>query len=283
MFANASLARRIERAEVGLVLEGARAASRRVPAAQMIIEEFNGGAVVFVEPDAPFNKGVGFGFGGVPSPPTLDRVERAFAARHAPLQFEVSTLGDPEVARSLTGRGYGLVGFENVLGIAITPTLVDRLERSDASRIDVRPASPDESSAWMETVTTGFLHPDVYDGPPSHETVNREVLERVFGDTLAAPGFERFLARRSGEVAGGASFRIQDGVAQLSGAATVPAHRRQGVQSALLRYRLLEGARRGCDVAVVTTSPGSKSQENVQKAGFALLYTRAVLVRPPKR
>ena len=29
----------------------------------------------------------------------------------------------------------------------------------------------------------------------------------------------------------------------------------------------------GCDVAVVTTQPGSKSQENVQKQGFELLYT----------
>jgi ribosomal protein S18 acetylase RimI-like enzyme len=247
----------------------------------MLIEEFNGGAVVFVEPDAPFNKGVGFGFEGVPAASTLDRMEAEFAARHAPLQFEVSNLADPNVARTLTGRGYELVAFENVLGIAITTALVERLEASALPGIDVRAASADEAPAWMHVVTTGFLHPDVYDGPPSHDTANREVLERVFGDTLAAPGFERFLARRSGEIAGGASFRIQDGIAQLSGAATAPAHRRQGVQSALLRHRLLEGARRGCDVAVVTTSPGSKSQENVQKAGFSLLYTRAVLVRRP--
>jgi len=38
-------------------------------------------------------------------------------------------------------------------------------------------------------------------------------------------------------------------------------------------------ARSGCDVAVVTTQPGSKSQENLQRQGFELLYTRAVLVR----
>ena len=35
----------------------------------------------------------------------------------------------------------------------------------------------------------------------------------------------------------------------------------------------------GLDVAVVTTQPGSKSQQNVQRQGFELLYTRAVLVR----
>jgi hypothetical protein len=29
----------------------------------------------------------------------------------------------------------------------------------------------------------------------------------------------------------------------------------------------------------VTTEPGSKSQQNVQRQGFELLYSRAVLVR----
>jgi hypothetical protein len=46
-----------------------------------------------------------------------------------------------------------------------------------------------------------------------------------------------------------------------------------------LARRLADGASAGCDVAVVTTQPGSKSQENVQKKGFELLYARAVLVR----
>jgi hypothetical protein len=38
--------------------------------------------------------------------------------------------------------------------------------------------------------------------------------------------------------------------------------------------------REGCDVDVVTTQPGSKSQENAQRHGLELLDTRAVLVRP---
>jgi hypothetical protein len=41
-----------------------------------------------------------------------------------------------------------------------------------------------------------------------------------------------------------------------------------------------DAAAAGCDVAVITTQPGSKSQENAQRRGFQLLYTRAVLVRP---
>ena len=94
-----------------------------------------------------------------------------------------------------------------------------------------------------------------------------------------AAGVVPYLALRDGVVAGGASFRIAQGVAQLTGAATAPAYRRHGVHSALLSVRLADAAAAGCDIAVVTTQPGSKSQENVQRRGFDLLYTRAALVK----
>src|SRR5213078_2392311 len=79
--------------------------------------------------------------------------------------------------------------------------------------------------------------------------------------------------------AGGAGLHIADGIAQLAGSATAPAHRRRGIQSALLAARLMDAAAAGCDIAVVTTQPGSKSQQNVQRRGFHLLYTRSVLVK----
>ena len=89
------------------------------------------------------------------------------------------------------------------------------------------------------------------------------------------------MALRHGQLAGGASYRISDGVAQLTGAATAPAHRRNGVQTALIAARLADAVVNGCDVAVITTQPGSKSQQNVQRRGFDLLFTRAVLLKHP--
>jgi hypothetical protein len=35
----------------------------------------------------------------------------------------------------------------------------------------------------------------------------------------------------------------------------------------------------GCDIATVTTSPATKSQQNAQRQGFELLYVRTVLSR----
>ena len=43
--------------------------------------------------------------------------------------------------------------------------------------------------------------------------------------------------------------------------------------------RLADAQAAGCDLAVVTTAPGSRSQDNVMRRGFKLLYTRAVLVK----
>jgi hypothetical protein len=77
--------------------------------------------------------------------------------------------------------------------------------------------------------------------------------------------------------------RIADGVAQMGGAATLAAHRHHGVYTALLSTGLAAAAAAGCDIAVVTTQPGSRSQQNVQRQGFDLLYTRAVLIKHPDR
>ena len=101
----------------------------------------------------------------------------------------------------------------------------------------------------------------------------------VLRDLTSGAGFVRYAALRDGQMAGAASLCVSGGVAQLAGAATRPEHRRRGAQSAMLATRLACAAEAGCDIAVITTQPGSKSQENSQRHGFELLYTRAVLVR----
>ncbi len=278
MFANATLAARIERAECGMLSELTQAATARRGPDAVFAARVAGGMASYTGPGSPANKFAGLGFDGVPSAADLDMVERAFTARAAPLQVEFASLGDPAVPRILTARGYELIGFENVLG---RPLDLAELEAHASESIDIERVGPDAASTWMEVVATGFLNPDTFDGPPSHESIDREAMGTIIGDTIAAPGFERYLARRGSAVAGGASLRLQDGVAQLAGAATLPEHRRNGVQTALLRFRLLAAARRGCDIAVVTTQPGSKSAENVERFGFAILYVRAILIKQP--
>jgi len=269
------LAARIERVEVDLIRRASEAARRRCPETRGFTIEMAGAVASFAGDGSPFNKVAGLGFGGLPRAGALDKVELAFAAHGAAVQVELANLADPAIGLLLTESGYRLVGFENVLGLAIP----DNLERRRPPGIEVRPSSEDELPAWVDVVSDGFEHPDE-EGVPSHEHFTREAIEGAERD-FAAAGVVRYAAVCDGVMAGGASFRIAEGVAQLAGAATAPAYRRRGVQSALLSARLADAASAGCDIAVVTTQPGSKSQQNVQRQGFDLLYTRAVLVKAP--
>jgi ribosomal protein S18 acetylase RimI-like enzyme len=137
----------------------------------------------------------------------------------------------------------------------------------------------DEFRSWLDVQIEGVAHPDTQ-GVPWHEEFPREVIERAERD-FAAAVVMRYAALHDGVMAGGASFHLAEGVAQLTGAATAPAHRHRSIQTALLSARLADAAAAGCDIAVVTTQPGSKSQQNVQRQGFDLLYTRTILVKQP--
>ncbi len=275
LFCDTALAGRIERAETQLIARASEAARRRRAGAAGFVIPVAGGVASFAAEGSPFNKVAGLGFGGVPDAAALGEIERAFTACGAPVQIELAHLADPATGALLTERGYRLVSFENVLGRAINgePAPVT------PPGVQVRPSGDAEFEAWLEAVADAVAHPDTQ-GVPAHEEFPREVIEAAERD-FAAAGVLRYAALRDGVIAGGASFHIAAGIAQLTGAATVPAHRRRGIQTALLSARLADAAAAGCDIAVVTTQPGSKTQQNAQRQGFDLLYTRAILVKQP--
>lgn len=275
LFCGSELAARIERAEAQLIAEATEASRRRRADGSGFVIPVAGGVATFAEQDSPYNKVAGLGFGGLPDPAVLDEVERAFAGRGAAVQAELASLADPALVDRLTERGYRLAAFENVLGRDLSAGF----RPVEVPGIEVRRSGPDELDAWVELVTDAGAHPDTQ-GIPMEE-FPRDVLERAERDSAAINGIRRYVALRHGQPAGGASFRVAAGIAQLTGAGTVPAHRRNGVQTALLAARLADATAEGCDVAVVTTQPGSKSQQNVQRRGFDLLYTRAVLLKHP--
>jgi GNAT superfamily N-acetyltransferase len=277
LFANTSLARRIERAECRLIVDLAEAGRVRNPGADVLIASCGQAAAIYAGAGSPLNKLAGLGLEPVDEG-ALAAIEEEHARRRAPMRIELSTLADGAIPAALTRRGYALTGFENVLGLRLDAACVARLEQGGAAGNEVRRVGKDELDAWIEVVARGFAHPDVHEGPAATESFGSDTLTEVFRDFADAP-LERYVAVREGSIAGGASARFHEGVALLCGASTLPEHRRRGVQTELLRARLLDAARAGCDLAVVTTEPGSKSQENVQRQGFSLLYARAVLVR----
>ena len=277
LFASTELAARIDKAEARLSAALGRIAAARRPETAFV-EAVAGGVAVFAGPSSPANKMIGVGFEGVPSDEALAAIEEKFEARAAPLQAEVATLADPAFAAALSRRGYVLQGFENVLGRRLDAA--DPRAAAAPAPFSVRLIEPQEFDAWIDVAITGFASPDLQ-GAPGEPLPPREALEDAFREFAEAPAFRRYAAFLDGRMAGFASMRLDDGLAQLCGAATLPAFRRRGIQTAFLHRRLADALAEGCDLALVTTQPGSKSQQNSEQQGFALLYSRAVLVKPP--
>ena len=274
LFCGTALAGRRERAEAELIAGCSEAARRRAGTAGFVIP-VAGGVASFAGEGSPYNKVAGLGFGGVPDLAAVGDIERAFAAHGCAVQAELAELADPALIALLAGRGYRLESFENVLG----RDLSGELEPVITPGVEVRRSGADEVEAWLDAVVEGSVHPDAQ-GVPWHEEFPRDVLAAAERDGMAA-GAMRYAGLRDGILAGGATMHFAEGIAQLTGAATVPAHRRHGVQTALLSARLADAAAAGCDVAVIVTQPGSTSHHNAQRQGFDLLYARAVLVKQP--
>jgi len=242
--------------------------------------EIGGGVAIFAGPGAPTNKMIGVGFDGPPDEAALEQVERAFAERDAPLQAEVATLADPAWHACLVRRGYEPRGFENVLGHSLAPSAADDMASATPGSALVERLDAGQLEGWIDVMVTSFGHADA-GGVGGDAIPPSDTLRRWLSLTVATPGFALMAVRVEGQLVAGASMRLDVGVAQFAGAATLPAFRRRGLQTALIEWRLARARDAGCDVAVVTTQPGSRSQRNVQGRGFDLLYARQLLVKQP--
>ena len=119
LFCDTAMARRIERAEAQFIAKASEAAHRRRADGAGFVIPVAGGVASFAEAGSPYNKVAGLGFGGVPSPAAWDEIEWAYAALGAPVQVELAHLADPAIGALLTGRGYRLILFDNVLGLVL--------------------------------------------------------------------------------------------------------------------------------------------------------------------
>ncbi|MGB9008774.1 MAG: GNAT family N-acetyltransferase, partial [Candidatus Acidiferrales bacterium] len=127
------------------------------------------------------------------------------------------------------------------------------------------------SKLWTQIVAQGFAE---------HFPVTQSLLDVMEGFCHRSSPCSFLLAYVDGEPAGGGVVSAYQGVAGLFGASTLPAFRRRGVQTALLRARLAWALDNDCDLVVSITQPGSISHRNIERFGFRVAYTRTKLVLP---
>lgn len=272
MIGTIALARRIEAAETRLSLAMA-ASSQAAGVDDVFALLVGGGAAVYCGPAAPMTKVIGLGVERPLTDADIDAIERAYEPVGERPGVEIATLADLGSVRLLESRAYRLQRVELVLGAELHGLISD--PQSDAIEVTRGP-----ESEWSRIAIDGFAAAETVEGREAPaESYDRPALERVIAQFAGVEELRRYVAHIDGVAAGSASGRIDTGIYQLCGAATLPGYRRRGIQTALLTARLADARAEGCDIAVVSVEPGSRSQVNVQRHGFEPLYSRLVMAR----
>jgi GNAT superfamily N-acetyltransferase len=261
-FVDRNLAHKLEMTDAYSGVSFARAHSEMFPESGATAEAFAGGWATFAGVDSPMTQAFALGLSGPVEEDEIVRMEDFFHSRGAAAMVELCPYADPSIVELFRRRGYSLIEFSNVLARKLTPE--DAQSAGDGA-VHIRHPEAHEARLWAETVARGFL---------AEGELPQSLIDLMITSLHSAAG-TFFLAEIDGQAAGGGMLAIRDGVASLGGASTLPAFRNRGAQTTLLRARLAFAARRGCEIIMVTTLPGTTSQRNVERQGFRVVYTRA--------
>jgi GNAT superfamily N-acetyltransferase len=223
---------------------------------------FLGGALIAMGRGRYVNRAIGVTMADL-SAPDVDAIEQFFAERQLLSMVELSSWAPTSTVAELGRREYVPRWFRSVF--ALVPTLPGSTQPMDL-RIDQ--VGDDDAERWLDVFAEGF-------GAEHGEA--RVVSDEIAQASRAVPGSQTFIASLDGRAVGCGSVQVVDGVAWLGGAATIPAFRQRGVQSALVAHRLRLAAELGCEVAAATALSSGPSARNLVRLGFQLTHTQVVV------
>jgi GNAT superfamily N-acetyltransferase len=259
-FTDIELSRRLERAEGYACAQYAEARRNLIPESGAEWMQCAGAYVVFDGVESPVTQTFGLGVFEELSEPDLDKIERFFVDRGAPVFHEVSPFAGVPTLQLLCKRGYTPIELSSVM--------YRPLEQPSArppDNITVRVITRDEADLWSDVSARGWSH----DHPEF-----REFLLDLGRLSAAREGSYCFLAELDCVPGAAGVLSIYEGIALFAGSATIPELRRRGLQGALLHERMRYANEQGCDLAMMVALPGSDSQRNAERKGFRIAYTR---------
>jgi len=194
----------------------------------------------------------------------LDELLAFYRVRDVRPWFELSPHPHfEELAQALSRAGCAQIGFHAAMYGLPVP-----VGTPPAAGVDIRNAFRDDVHVF------GQVYAEGHEVPAAH----REAAASNVHGWADVPGWRLYVATVDGEPAGVAALALdaEPGVAYLSNAATVPARRGRGVQTALLRRRMADALEGGCELVVSLCAFGSVSQHNMERCGLRLAYLKAV-------
>lgn len=195
----------------------------------------------------------------------LEEVINFYRERNRTFQLDINPIGiSPKILRQLAEKGLFQDSFHSVLyglPISVVPKL--------PSNIKIRQIDNDadfDLYAGIHCVGSGM------DIVHKHHFVNNNI------GLLNRPGWKLFLALWDDIPAAVAVMHISKNIASFTLAATAPEFRRKGLQTSLLLWRMNEAYKSNCELVVAQASFGSSSQNNMERVGMQIAWTRAVWV-----
>jgi GNAT superfamily N-acetyltransferase len=212
------------------------------------------------------NRAMGIGADRAVDDGDLDVIVSRSRALGVPPAVEVTPCTLPETLDRL--RASGFVHDPTADVTAFVRDVTGRVDTGAAGVVVRQVRTAGDVALWQEVSAVGWGHRD---------TAARRASDAYVVAAHAIDGDGMMIAfdAATGAPIGCASVTVRDGIATLGGMSTDPAHRRRGVQTALVSRRLRFAAERGCDVAAATTRTESASERNLVRWGFSPAFTIA--------
>jgi len=265
----ARLARAVETAQGAAMAEAATHWAGLHADSDFIALEHAGGWVIAGDGRSPLARALALGFDHVPSEAELDALEAIFLEREQPPRIDVASCADPSLLAILASRGYRPTQQMSIL-VRSLATPIDHPSPDDASDIEItRLCADDDLDEVVDVMASTFERP----AP--------DWLRRVTRQGIIQPSTTAFLARIDADLVGGGCLGLRPPLAFLFAGGVLDVNRRRGVQSALIRGRLLWARDSGATIACIQSLAGGPTERNARRAGFRLAYTRLSLTREP--
>jgi hypothetical protein len=269
LFVDTVLARRLELAEAEGGASCGFALAREKPGSGACVETIAGGRAVFTGVGSPITQATGVGLDGPVTAEEFARLENFFFSRGAAVNVETSPYADASLFSHYAKNGYCATEFTSVLVRRVAGHAANLNNPTDSAGVVIEEVGPAQLNLWVNVVCTGFAE---------HHPVTPELMG-IMGLFGGSSGATLYLAKVDGVVAGGGALFVRDGIGGLFGASTLIEFRRRGVQRELIRARMEAARRAGCEIALTFARPGSISERNIMRNGFAVAYTRTKFTR----
>jgi GNAT superfamily N-acetyltransferase len=227
------------------------------------------------------NRAAGIGLAPTTTEAEIDALLRFYEERDEEAVVELSPYVDPTLIKLLGERGFVLKHTVNVLMLTLSewqpppppppPRVPEDFEIAQLT-------DKSNTSLLREIVEANERGFEIKDARLAPEMTIMLALKALSSETT-----DGFYARsKSGtrEIVAVGLTGTREKLATLFGATTLKECRGHGLQRALMVKRIELAKERGCDHAVVLTSPGKTTEHNATALGFKMAYTHLALRKP---